>query len=283
VTMLDTQVRVGEPVALWPGIAPGSKSWTHEETTETDPATDTLLIKGVVVPTLTPVHPPEELRNGTAVVIAPGGAFVALAWEHEGMATARWFAERGVTAFVLKYRLARPPSPGDEARLMADAPSFTDQKAWVAFFESLVTDAAELGVADGEQAVRLVRSRSQEWGLDQGRVGVLGFSAGGTVALRSAATTDPEARPAFVVDVYGAFFRAAVPDDAPPCFTVVAADDFALDWCLDAARQWRDAGCPIELHVYERGGHGFGLRTQGAPIDAWTDRLADWLNSRGLL
>jgi acetyl esterase/lipase len=277
-------VVVEAPVALWPGIAPGSESWTHEETSEVDPATGTLALKNVVTPSITPVLPDSGEGNGTAVVIAPGGGFVSLAWEHEGMPVAEWFAARGVAAFVLKYRLAPSLDPAALALWAANAPDASDPIALQQYFEDSVRDAAELSAADGEQALRVVRARAGEWGVDPQRVGILGFSAGGTVALRSAVTSDSHARPRFVVNVYGAFLRRGVPADAPPCFTVVAADDdLVLGWCLEAAEQWRRAGRPIELHVYERGGHGFGLRSQGLPVDTWIDRLTEWLHAQGLM
>jgi acetyl esterase/lipase len=275
---------VGEAIALWSGLAPGSESWTHVETAEADPVTGEPVVRDVVTPTITPVLPPVTERNGTAVVIAPGGGFMALAWEHEGLAVARWFAARGAAAFLLKYRVGPSPDPEALARWQAHAPRPDGSGALQRYFVTSVRDAAERGIADGQQAVRLVRQRAEEWGIDRSRVGIIGFSAGGTVALHSAVCADEHARPSFVVNVYGAFLEGEVPADAPPCFTVVAADDaLCLDWCLDAAEQWRRAGRPIELHVYERGGHGFGVRPQGLPVDSWIDRLGEWLHDRTLL
>jgi acetyl esterase/lipase len=262
-----------DPIALWPRVAPGSEAWTHQETSEVDPLTNTMAYKNVVVPTLTPVLPPEHKRNGTAVIVAPGGAFVALAWEHEALPTAEWFAALGVAAFALKYRVVRAPEPEEATELMKDPDGL----------RKFMSNAADICAEDGEQAVRVVRGRADEWGLDPARIGILGYSAGGTVALRTAVTADPQARPAFVANIYGAWLGRDVPSDAPPCFTVVAADDPACDWCLDSASAWRAAARPVELHVYERGGHGFALRKQGLPVDAWTDRLADWLRTEGLL
>jgi acetyl esterase/lipase len=276
-------IGASEPIALWPGAAPGSEDWAHTEVSEVDPELGHLILKQVVVPTVTPVLPEPEARNGTAVVIAPGGGFVGLAWEHEGVRTAEWFADLGVAAFVLKYRVAPPRTAEEETEQTANLPDPRQTAAYLAYLRSLVTPTAALGVSDGEQAVRVVRSRAGEWGVDPGRIGLLGFSAGGTVALGTGATLDPDARPAFVASIYGAFLERDVPAEAPPCFVTVALDDPISTWCLEGAEAWRAAQRPLELHVYERGGHGFGLRPQGLPIDSWMDRLADWLGSRQLL
>ena len=278
-------IEVAEAVRLYPAAAPGSEGWTHHERETVDPATGTRMIVDVVVPTVTPVLPPVETRNGSSVVVAPGGAFTALAWDHEGMPMARWLAERGVAAFVLKYRLARVPT--DLTDLVAEIgpmPDAADMAAVLAWGRKALGNAPEIATADGEQAIRTVRADADTWGLDPTRVGVLGFSAGGTVAARTGATTDATARPSFVANIYGAFFEREVPADAPPYFGVVAADDaLSLDSSVTTARAWLDAGRQAELHVYERGGHGFALRSQGAPVDGWTDRLADWLATRGVL
>ena len=281
--MSEEDMEAGQ-IRLWPGVAPGSETWTHDEETVIDSATGTRAVRNVVVPTVTPVLPSTDAGNGSAVVIAPGGGFAALAWDHEGMPMARWFAERGVTAFVLKYRLA--PMPSDPAEVFAKLgpmPEPGDPKlgAWLL---KAVGNAPDLGAADGEQAIRTVRTRAAAWELDPARIGVLGFSAGGTVALRTGATTDPDARPSFVANVYGAFLGRDVPAEAPPQFAVVAADDsLCCGMVLDAVQHWIAAGASTELHMYESGGHGFALTKQGAPTDTWADRLQDWLTARGVL
>ena len=276
-----------QTVRIWPGVAPGSESWSHDEDALTDPDSGLLLIRNVVTPTLTPVLPAAGTANGAAVVVAPGGGFAALAWDHEGTSTARWFADRGVTAFVLKYRLA--PLPADPAELAATlterlGPFPDDPEARGAWMFQAIGNAWQLAAADGEQAVRVLREQAATWGLDASRIGILGYSAGGTVALQAAVTTDADARPAFVANIYGAFLAGDVTADAPPYFGVVAADDsLCLDFCLDAARKWREAGVPAELHVFERGGHGFGMRPQSLPVDRWPDQLEAWLASRDFL
>jgi len=237
------------------------------------------------VPTITPVLPRAGSGNGTAVVVAPGGAFTALAWEHEGMPMAHWFAERGVAAFVLKYRLALVPTdPVELAAKAGPMPAPSDVAGLRDWARAALGTTPDLGTADAEQAVRTVRARADAWGVDAAKVGILGFSAGGTVATQAAATSDATARPAFVANIYGAFFEREVHADAPPYFGVVAADDvLCIDYFLQTAQSWLASGGRPEIHVYERGGHGFALRPQGAPVDSWTDRLADWLTGRGFL
>jgi acetyl esterase/lipase len=271
-------------VRLWPGVAPGSEQWTQEEGAYTDPATGTLALANVVVPSITPVLPEPDSATGTAVVVCPGGGFASLAWEHEGMSVARWFADRGVVAFVLKYRLVRQPT--DEALITAlgPMPDLSDGPAVRAWFRAAIGDVPDLATADAEQAIRTVRAGAAGWGVDPGRVGIIGFSAGGTVAVQTATTTDPEARPDFVATIYGSFLEREVPAGAPPFFGVVAADDhLCIGYVLDAAKKWLSAGAPTELHVYESGGHAFSLVPQGRPVDGWTDRLTEWLESRDLI
>jgi acetyl esterase/lipase len=273
-----------EQVRLYPGVAPGSEGCTYDELELIDPTTGERHFHNVVVPTITPMLPPSGQRVGSAVVVAPGGGFGGLVWDHEGVAMARWLNERGVVAFVLKYRLAHlPADAGERATKLRSMPrpGTPEFGAWLA---EMIGDAPDLAAADGEQAIRLIRSDACRWAIDPNRIGILGFSAGATIALRTAATTDSQARPAFVVDVYGSFLGRDVPVGAPPLLAIVAADDaLCRSMVLDAVDQWLSAGAPAELHLYESGGHGFGLKTQGAPTDDWLNRLHAWLEAHGVL
>ena len=272
-----------EPIPLWSGPAPGSEGWTQVEAIEPDSIAGAPVISNVVIPTITPVLPRPGAGKGAAVVVAPGGGFSVLAWEHEGLDVARWFAERGTAAFVLKYRTSKTPP---EAHLVdAFESSMPDPVSDPAGLRVWMANAAEssaaFATADAEQALRLVRQQAETFGIDTARVGIIGFSAGGTVAMRAAAAPDRAARPDFVVNVYGSFIGREVPIGAPPCYVVVAADDlFAVDWCIEAAGSWASVGAPVELHMYENGGHGFGLGHPGSPSEVWTKHLRGWLSSR---
>lgn len=272
-----------DEIRLYEGPAPGSEGWTHDEIELIDPVSGQRHFHNVVVPTLTPLLPAPNAAVGSAVVIAPGGGFAGLVWDHEGTSVARWFTDRGVTALVLKYRLAALPSDESARAKMIGAMPRPGTPEFGEWFARIVGDTPDLAAADGEQAIRSIRASAGRWGVDPDRIGIVGFSAGATVALRTGATLDPASRPSFVADIYGAFLGRDVPTGAPPLFAVVAADDaLCRGMVLDAVQQWMAAGAPTELHLYESGGHGFGLAKQGAPTDTWTERFHEWLVAHGV-
>jgi acetyl esterase/lipase len=267
-------------------MAPGSEGASHSESELRQD--ESVIVRNVVRPTLTPFLPDPAVANGTAVVVAPGGGFHFLAWDYEGTHVAAWLAARGVTAFLLKYRLA-DTGPTEETyatamgslmqRLISEA-----VHGGGVDLDGLAPDIRHRAYADGEEAVRLVRRRAAEWSVDPARIGFLGFSAGAFVATATALTQDELARPDFVAPIYGGHAPGPVPETAPPLFAVVAADDgLCRRTCVETAQAWMQAGRPTELHVYERGGHGFGARKLGLPVDGWMDRLADWMHSGGFL
>lgn len=269
-------VTIGEPLRLHDGPAPGSEDWTHEERAYFSDLFDTDVVTNVVVPTLTPVLPDGGV--GTAVIVAPGGGYHALSIDSEGFDVAHWLAARGVAAFVLKYRLV--PAGHDAVAELGEKSAIDPER-----FARDIEWIAPLAADDGAAAVRLVRDRAGELGVDAGRVGFLGFSAGGNVALRVAATSDGRARPDFLAPIYATgrgLSWTVPPEGSGPMFLVAATDD-QLGLAADSIRiyeLWREAGLPVELHLYARGGHGFGMRTQGLPSDSWIDRFGDWLESQ---
>lgn len=270
-------ITIGDALALYDGPAPGSEQWTHAERAYHSDIFDTAVVTNVVVPTLTPVLP--AAGNGVAVIVAPGGGYHALSIDSEGFDVARWLAERGVAAFVLKYRLV--PSGDDAvAELVEKMTSGLD------LAHADMERVAPLAAADAEAAVRLVRSGDVGGAAD--RVGFVGFSAGGNVAMRLADTADDTARPDFLAPVYASvrgYELVDPPVGSGPMFIVAATDD-PLGLAADSIRiyeRWRSAGLPVELHMYERGGHGFGMRRQSLPTDSWIDRFGDWLGMRGML
>jgi acetyl esterase/lipase len=271
---------------IWPGVAPGSERSNLVEAVVTDES-GAVRVHNVVRPTLTPYRPDPEIANGTAVVVAPGGGFHYLAWDYEGLDVATWLVARGVTAFVLKYRLVDTGATEEEISASVAALHLslqTESERWSLRPGDLAPEVEPLAVADGEQAIRYVRAHAGEWGIDPERVGMLGFSAGAFVTTAVALTEDPAARPSFVAPIYGGGAVGEVPLDVPPLFCAVASDDpLCLDSTLRTYQAWQAAGRPAELHVYESGGHGFGTNKLGLPVDSWMDRLADWMQSRGLL
>jgi acetyl esterase/lipase len=235
------------------------------------------VIRNVSQPSLTAYLPDPAIATGTAVIVCPGGAYHFLAFEHEGIEVARWLNTRGIAAFMLKYRLVQTGS---------DFPQCVDERLNdPRQMETLVTPLFPLIAADGCQAVRLVRARAAEWGIAPDRIGLLGFSAGGMLTLSVALRFDPSSRPDFAAPIYSAPPPdAPLPTDAPPLFLLCAADDdMASAVSTRFYSAWRAASRPVELHIYSKGGHGFGMTRQGLPSDDWIDRFAEWLQAQGFL
>jgi acetyl esterase/lipase len=237
------------------------------------------VVTNVTKPTLTIYKPAAGAGNGSAVVICPGGGFMALSINSEGIDVAKWLASKGMTAFVLKYRLAHT---GEDATQEFTA-LFSDKQKFGAILEQTVP----LSIADGLAAVKYVRGHASDWGVSADRVGIIGFSAGGTIAAATGFRYAPEGRPLFVAPIYAAdsMLKDAVPVDAPPMFLAAASDDqlgLTMD-SIDLYDRWTAAHKSAELHMYAKGGHGFGMKKQGTPSDQWIDRFGDWLVSQGWL
>jgi acetyl esterase/lipase len=267
-------------IPLYPGTPPGSTKENYSEKEYFSKLWNTEVVANVTKPSLTVFKPAPELRNGTAVVICPGGGFMALSINSEGVDVAKYLAARGVTAFVLKYRLAHT---GEDATQEFTA-LFRDKQK----FREILDKVVPLSIADGLAAVTYVRQHASDWGVSADRVGIIGFSAGGTVSAGVAFRYAPEGRPAFAALIYaagGTFKDSSVPADAPPVFVAAATDD-NLGLAPDSValyEKWTNAHKPAELHMYAKGGHGFGMRTQNLPTDHWIDRFAEWLELQGWL
>jgi acetyl esterase/lipase len=263
-----------EVIRLWPGQAPGTEDWKgHEQAVDAKlPNVGKVhIITNVTVPTLT-VYRPVGKGNGTAMIVVPGGAFRALPWDLDGTETAQWLTSHGITAFVLKYRVRPPTSrPGPES---FDA------------FARRTQPARAIAVADAEQAVRLIRSHARDYAVSPDRIGMIGFSAGAMITLDVAVAADPSVRPDFAISLYGALLTSKTPPaGAPPLFIAAAQDDpeAPVQNSVDIFEAWTRARLPAELHVYEKGGHGFGFRAHHLPVDRWPDALQAWLSSRGYI
>jgi len=279
VVFFATPVFAQDVIPLYPGTPPGSTEESYPEKQYFSKTWNTEIVTNVTRPTLTVFKPSAETKNGTAIVICPGGGFMALSINSEGFDVAKYLAARGVTAFVLRYRLART---GDDAAAEFAALYADKQK-----FQQTVEKIVPLAVADGLAAVTYVRQHASELGISPERVGIIGFSAGGAVTVGVAFHYTPESRPAFVAPIYGGGMQkdVSVPADAPPMFVAAATDDNLglAPASIALYTKWTEAHKPTELHMYEKGGHGFGMRQQGLPTDHWIDRFADWLELNGWL
>jgi acetyl esterase/lipase len=224
------------------------------------------VVFNVVTPTLTAYLPERSKRTGTGIIIAPGGAFVALAISLEAQDVARWLQERGIAAFVLKYRIVEKRGEGIPANMNMD-------------------EAGKYGIADGIQALKVVRQHAAEWGVSPDRVGFMGFSAGAMVTSGTLLQPDAAARPDFAAMIYGGPFGAmpAIPAKLPPMFLAWAQDDaVALAPIVKFYSALASAGHKPEVHIFNSGGHGFGMRRQGTTSDHWIDAFYYWLEAQGL-
>lgn len=259
-------------IALWPEGAVGSVDRMNEAE-KVDRGPGKCNVTNVHHPSITPYLPPPDVATGTAIIVAPGGGHRVLCLGHEGDSLAEWFAEQGIAAFVLKYRLAREQGS-----------TYT------------VDDHA---MADTRRAIRMVRSNAANWKLSPQRIGILGFSAGGELAALAAMefdSGDPNAadpvdrvdcRPDFQVLIYpGSSDRFTVKTGMPPAFIALGAND-RPDISLGMAQlylKYKEVGVPCELHIYSNAGHGFGYRPDtNTAAGAWPLRLREWLVDSELL
>ena len=267
-------------IPLYPGAAPGSESWTQQERSYISREWQGPVVANVTRPSLTAYLPATDKATGTAAVICPGGGFFALAIDNEGNELAKWLAARGVAAFVLRYRVV-------QTGVNATA-EFTASLVRPGAFDSITRPIIPLAIADGRAAVTYVRAHAADFGISADRVGIIGFSAGGTLAAALAFQYDRDSRPAFVAPIYaytGSLKLDAVPTDAPPMFVAAATDDQLglAPASVALYSKWLAARKPVELHMYARGGHGFGMRKQGTASDEWINAFGAWLNLQGFL
>jgi predicted peptidase len=267
-------------IPLYEGPPPGSESWTWSEAENDNNMWQTKVVYNVSKPTLTVFEPDQGKANGTAVIIAPGGAFHALSINSEGYDAAKWLVQKGVTCFVLKYRLAHSVTTDPVAEVMSKwgKKEFDDENAAV----------IPLIIADGKQAISYVRKHAAEYNVETNRIGIMGFSAGGTVAASALFNYNPENRPDFAAPIYPYFpseMIGTVASDAPPLFIVTASNDGLglAPHSVELYSAWLKAKRDAEIHMYARGDHGFGMRTQNLPTDKWIERFGDWLEVQGLL
>jgi acetyl esterase/lipase len=238
--------------------------------------------RNVTVATLTPFLPDPAQASGAAVIVAPGGGFLTLSMENEGWNVARALAAKGVAAFVLKYRLHQTPAdmPGFEKamREMFSGAARPPRPEPAKAFAGLAPQ-----IADARAAFALIRKRSAEWHVDPDRIGMIGFSAGAMLTLATTLAGE-DAKPAFIATIYGPLAPVTVPPDAPPLFIALAADDpFFGNGGYGLIDSWRAAKRPVEFHLYEQGGHGFGMYPKKTTSTGWFDAFVRWLGMHGML
>ena len=259
-------------IPLWPSGAPGSEGKTGPEAVTTSQSGE-LSVSSVHNPSLTPYLPAAGKGTGTAILVIPGGGHRMLAITHEGYNVAEWLRDRGIAAFVLKHRLAREA----ESTYKIDVESF----------------------ADTQRAIRLIRSRAQEWNIDGSRLGALGFSAGGELVNMAAArpddgnasAEDPVNRASSRLNFQALIYPGRSGDiqptkETPPVFLAAAYNDRQdiSEGLAEAYLRFKRAGASAELHIYSTGGHGFGLRASNQrPVGAWMLRFEEWLKESGFL
>jgi acetyl esterase/lipase len=268
-------------IPIWPGTAPGSVSWTWHEQVDTTAFPNDPIVFNVVTPSLTFFPADPSVASGATVIICPGGSFCYLHINTEGIDVAKWLNKIGVSAFVLKYRLVHSET-GHPLKELIERRKDTANSA------KLFVQAVPLAVADGRQAMIYVRKHAAEFGADPNKIGIIGFSAGGTLAVSNAYDYTPENRPDFVVSMYAytpPAWSMNVPKDAPPLFIAAATDDeyHLVPMSINLYSKWLAAGRSAEMHIYSKGGHGFGMNHYNLPSDTWIDRLGDWLQIQGLL
>ena len=238
--------------------------------------------RNVTSATLTPFLPDPAKASGAAVIVAPGGGFRTLSMENEGWDVAQALADRGVAAFVLKYRLNQTPARMDAFEgSMRQMFTGTAQPQRPSPETQLKMIAPQ--IADARAAFALVRSRASEWHIDRDRIGMVGFSAGAMLTIATAIAGD-DARPAFLGDIYGPLNALPVPPDAPPLFVALAADDPLFGESeYGLINAWRAAGKPVEFHLFEQGGHGFGMYPKDTTSTGWFESFANWLAMHGFM
>lgn len=261
-------------VPIYPGTAPGSETWTwNEEKHFVKVPINGTVIYNISRPSLSVFLPNEGSATGTSVLLLPGGGFHFINYEHEGTRVAQSLNEKGITVFLLKYRVARTltDDPFSELMRVMNQPGF----------DTLIAPVKKLALDDAETAMQYIRQKAGTYNIDPKKIGVIGFSAGGSLAIRLAGAGQPPYRPDFVAMIYTVFN----PDTdkllprIPPAFIAGASDDklAAPLHSINIYNSWIGSGAAAELHIYASGGHG--LKTGNAPT--WISRFIEWMQQQG--
>lgn len=266
-------------INLYEGRAPGSETWTWPEASKK--MGNNTILYNVSRPTITAFLPDPKIANGTAIIVAPGGAFHILSMDSEGTEVAKYLNTKGIAAFVLKYRVAQ---------LHTDDP-FKELMAKMSDFKTLDAENAPvipLAMNDAYEAIKYVRNHAKEMQIDPNRVGMMGFSAGATLTMSVVYSANEATRPNFVAPIY-AYENAIVGNEIPkaqtPIFVAVAGDDQLgfMPNSINIYKKWFDAKQPAELHIYEKGGHGFGMNKTNTSSEGWVENFSSWLKMQGYI
>ncbi|NJB72405.1 acetyl esterase/lipase [Saonia flava] len=273
-----THLGLSQEIIKLPNGQETSAVWEGNEKEYFSNIWQTQVVTNVSIPTMEVFRP--ENPNGTAVIVAPGGGLYALSILSEGDDVAKWLNKKGITAFVLKYRLV--PTGEDGVKEITDAGTTNPNS----IFKN-VQQVLPLSWQDGLNAISHVRQNAMKYNIDTTKIGFMGFSAGGAVTMGVAFNYTKENRPDFLVPVYPwmtVMGEYTVPNDAPPMLVICASDD-PLGLAPGSAKlysDWLSAGKIVGLHMYSKGGHGFGMRTQNLPSDSWIERFYDWSLAEGI-
>lgn len=231
--------------------------------------------------TLTPFLPEKGKANGVAVIVAPGGGYHWLSMGNEGWEVAEALAKKGITAFVLKYRLFPTAESLDDFTAWMNRPRPTQQKSNDTSKNNLPGPSAQMDLSnqlkDAEAAYSMIVKNAKEWGIDTNRIGMIGFSAGAGLTMH-ATLNSKTMKLAFIGPIYGGMGPVQVPKNAPPMFNVIASDDFLFNSQFGVIDSWFKAGRPVEFHLYQNGGHGFGLGNPNRTSNRWFDAFMHWLD-----
>lgn len=238
-------------------------------------------LQNVSHPSLIP-YLAERKSPGPALLIIPGGGFKFISMSNEGWPIAEEFAKKGISTFILKYRV--DPSPTDPAAfktMLLESFAQHRTKQGPALYE---LESVRRAREDADAALLFIREHATDWNIDRNRIGVLGFSAGAITAISQAAASRVDSQPNFIAALYGSLSAVPPPEPTPPLFFAVAADDPLFeheDFAL--LKAWHASGGSTELHWYANGGHGFGSRKQGTTSDLWADQFMSWLRSQNVI
>ncbi len=273
-TFITAQQKV---IPLYKGTSPGSETWNWTEGETYKNPLNTKIVYNVTQPTLIAYLPDTAVANGSAVIICLGGGFHVLLIDSIGTKLATDLTKKGITVFVLKYRLAQSftDDPWQEVtNLMKDSLKFIQK----------IAPVVKLAGDDLNASFSYIFQHADEFKVDKKRIGVMGISAGGALAANLAYNYTPETRPAFVAALYtriNSVRRASIQQDAPPLFIAAATDDSltSVSHSIGLYNDWMNSKHSAELHLYTKGGHGL----RGFPAESWINRFEEWLDVLGLL